>query len=148
MFDTSAIRGRDGIEVWFDQGTIELRDGSQAQAGGILAALGIGVRDMATDDDLSIASPGTPRLLVPVRSRRSLRSLQPDLDRLTAECRQLGYLGCFVYVPPTTPERTTGNPRSRSSAATNRPVRPYAPNTATICPDPMGSPLCSNDPLR
>lgn len=100
--DTSAIRRGDGIEVWFDQGTVELRDGTHAQPGGILAALGVGAHDIATDDDLCIASPGTPRLLVPVKNRPTLFSLRPDFDRLAAECRRLGYLGCFVYVPPTT----------------------------------------------
>lgn len=100
-FATSAFRRRDGIEVWFDQGTVELRDGTHAQAGGILAAVGIGARDIATDDDLCIASPGTPRMLVPVKNRSTLLSLRPDFDRLAAECRRLGYLGCFVYVPPT-----------------------------------------------
>jgi trans-2,3-dihydro-3-hydroxyanthranilate isomerase len=98
-FDTTAVRRTDGIEVWFDQGTIELQDCSTTESGRILAALGIGAREIAIDDDLCVASPGTPRLLVPVKSRAALLSLRPDLERLATECRRLGYLGCFAYVP-------------------------------------------------
>ena len=101
-FDTTAVRRGDGIEVWFDQGVVELQDCTTTAARRILASLGIGARDLATDDDLCIASPGTPRLLVPIRSRETLLSLRPDFDRLAAECRRLGLLGCFGYVPSVT----------------------------------------------
>jgi PhzF family phenazine biosynthesis protein len=97
-FDTTAIRRSDGIEVWFEQGIVELQDCTSTGRDGILAPLGIGPDDIATDDDVRVASPGTPRLLVPVRERQTLLSMKPDLDRLAAECRRLGYLGCFVYV--------------------------------------------------
>jgi trans-2,3-dihydro-3-hydroxyanthranilate isomerase len=97
MFDTTAIQREDGIEVWFDQGTVELAGCIAAGRDSVLAALGIGPNDTATDDDVCVASPGTPRLLVPVRTLPTLLSMRPDLDRLAAECRRLGYLGCFVY---------------------------------------------------
>ncbi|MDG4758592.1 PhzF family phenazine biosynthesis protein [Micromonospora sp. WMMD710] len=63
----------------------------------MLAALGVSPHDLATDDVPCVASPGTPRLLVPVRSLPNLLAMRPDLRRLAAECRRLGYLGCFVY---------------------------------------------------
>jgi trans-2,3-dihydro-3-hydroxyanthranilate isomerase len=106
-FDTTAVRRGDGIEVWFDQGVVELQDCTTTAARPLLAAIGIEARDLATDDDLCIASPGTPRLLVPIRNRGTLLSLRPDLDRLAAECRRLGFLGCFVYVPSAMPEPVT-----------------------------------------
>ncbi|MFF0153561.1 PhzF family phenazine biosynthesis protein [Micromonospora sp. NPDC005203] len=96
-FDATAIQRDDGIEVWFDQGTVEL----QCPAAGldsILAALGITSNDMAADDTPCVASPGTPRLLVPVRTLPTLLAMRPDLGRLAAGCRRLGYLGCFVYL--------------------------------------------------
>ncbi|MEV4617629.1 PhzF family phenazine biosynthesis isomerase [Asanoa sp. NPDC049573] len=96
-FDTTAIRRDDGIEVWFDQGTVELQGCAAAGLDGILAALGIRPDDMATDDSPCVASPGTPRLLLPVAALPTLLSMRPDLRRLAAECRRLGYLGCFVY---------------------------------------------------
>ncbi|SNY24181.1 PhzF family phenazine biosynthesis protein [Paractinoplanes atraurantiacus] len=94
-FATSAVRRHDGVEVWFDQGTIVLEDGTGAAGGGIIAALGLHAADVAAG--VRVASPGTPRLLVPVRDRRTLLSLRPDFDRLATECHRLGYLGCFAY---------------------------------------------------
>lgn len=96
-FDTTALRRDDGIEVWFDQGVIELHDSDPAGLDGVLDALGIEPDAIAADDAPSVASPGTPRLLVPVSTAATLRALRPDLPRLDAECRRRGYLGCFVY---------------------------------------------------
>jgi PhzF family phenazine biosynthesis protein len=47
-----------------------------------------------------VASPGRERLLIPVLDRSVLAGLQPDQERLAAESRRHGQLGCFVYVPP------------------------------------------------
>jgi len=103
-FGTVATQRDHGIEVWFDQGVIALQDGVPAGLDGVLGALGIEPDAVAADDDApSVASPGTPRLLVPVRTTSSLLSLRPDLPRLAAECRRHGYLGCFVYA--TSPAR-------------------------------------------
>jgi PhzF family phenazine biosynthesis protein len=95
IFATTAIRRRDGVEVWFDQGVIALTDFADAIGGGIIAALGLQRADITAD--VRVASPGTPRLLVPVRDHQTLLSIQPDFDRLATECRRLGYLGCFTY---------------------------------------------------
>ncbi|MFG3417809.1 PhzF family phenazine biosynthesis protein [Micromonospora sp. NPDC049460] len=97
IFGTTAVERDDGIEVWFDQGLIGLQDGVPAGLDGVLGALGIGPDAIATNDTPTVASPGTPRLLVPVKTAPILRSLRPDLPRLAAECRRLGYLGCFAY---------------------------------------------------
>lgn len=96
-FGTTAIQRDDGIEVWFDQGVVELHGCTAAGLDTVLAALGIRSNDMPTDDSPCVASPGTPRLLVPVTTRQILLSMRPDLRRLAAVCRRLGYLGCFVY---------------------------------------------------
>ncbi|MBG0564427.1 PhzF family phenazine biosynthesis protein [Actinoplanes aureus] len=93
-FATTAVRRPEGIEVWFDQGVIALRE--QAATDHLFAALGLGPDDVA-GDDTRVASPGTPRLLVPVRDQRKLRALRPDFELLAAACRRLGYLGCFAY---------------------------------------------------
>jgi PhzF family phenazine biosynthesis protein len=106
-FRTTAIRRDDGVEVWFDQGTIELQDTPSENLDGMLSALGIEPAAIATDDAPSVASPGTPRLLVPVQTTAVLHSLRPDLPRLAAECRRRGYLGCFVYTTSPARDRAT-----------------------------------------
>ncbi|MFF0234312.1 PhzF family phenazine biosynthesis protein [Micromonospora sp. NPDC005254] len=93
----TATRRRDGIEVWFEQGIITLSDRTDPASSAIIAALGLTPSDIVADD-LRVASPGTPRLLVRVRERRTLSAMRPDPARLAAECRRLGYLGCFAYV--------------------------------------------------
>jgi PhzF family phenazine biosynthesis protein len=107
-FATTAVRRPDGVEVWFDQGMVELEDCPGSGRDGILAALRIGPDDLAADDDVRVASPGTPRLLVPVVNREALLAIRPDVGRLAAECRGLGYLGCFMYVASTTGEAAAG----------------------------------------
>ncbi|MET7970965.1 PhzF family phenazine biosynthesis isomerase [Micromonospora sp. NPDC005305] len=94
-FATTAIRRQDGIEVWFDQGVTTLSNHADATDGGIIAALDLQPADIAAG--VRVASPGTPRLLVPVRDHLTLLSIQPDFDRLATKCRRLGYLGCFTY---------------------------------------------------
>jgi PhzF family phenazine biosynthesis protein len=93
VFATTAVRRAGGIEVWFDQGVIELQDGPGGAD--VTAALGLAPGDLA--GAVRVASPGAPRLLVPVRDHRVLRSMRPDLGRLAAGCRRHGYLGCFAY---------------------------------------------------
>lgn len=96
-FATTATRRREGVEVWFDQGIITLQDCADGQGGRIVAALGLRPDDVA-EDGLRVASPGTPRLLVRLRSPAALESIRLDSERLATECRRLGYLGCFTYV--------------------------------------------------
>lgn len=77
-----------GIEVWFDQGPVTVTE-PDFELAGVLAALGV-------DDPgrIVVASPGTPRLLIPVADPSVVA---PDFARLAAECRERGLLGCLVY---------------------------------------------------
>lgn len=95
IFAVTAVRRRYGIEAWFDQGVIALRDHDATADRALLAALGLEPGDLAAAP--RVASPGTPRLLVPLPNRGTLSALRPDFARLAAECRRHGYLGCFAY---------------------------------------------------
>ncbi|WP_040808310.1 PhzF family phenazine biosynthesis protein [Nocardia concava] len=99
-FDTVAIRRPAGIEVWFDQGLVALRHPSPPERTAIIAALGLTTDDQHPTAAPRIATPGTPRILVPVRDRPALLRVRPHLGRLTAACHRYGFLGCFVYAPP------------------------------------------------
>jgi PhzF family phenazine biosynthesis protein len=111
-FATTALRRHDGVEVWFDQGVIALAGYADVTGGGIIAALGLQRADIAAD--IRVASPGTPRLLVPVRDRPTLLSMRPNFGRLATECRRLGYLGCFIYA--LSPTARTGTARMLAPA--------------------------------
>ncbi|MER5781180.1 PhzF family phenazine biosynthesis isomerase [Streptomyces mobaraensis] len=99
-FDTVAIRRPAGIEVWFDQGLVALRDPAPDERAAIVTALGLTADDLHPTDAPRIASPGTPRMLVPVHDRSALLRVRPHFGMLTEACRRYGLLGCFVYVPP------------------------------------------------
>jgi trans-2,3-dihydro-3-hydroxyanthranilate isomerase len=99
-FDTVAIQRAAGIEVWFDQGVVALRTPAAAEQAAIVDACGLTVGDLHPADAPRIASPGAPRMLMPVLDRPTLLRVRPHVDDLAAACRHYGLLGCFVYVPP------------------------------------------------
>jgi trans-2,3-dihydro-3-hydroxyanthranilate isomerase len=96
--------GAEVVDAWFDQGTVEQRPASAAERDAFLAALGLNPDLLHPADDVSVASPGRERLMVPVIDRSVLAGLRPDHDRLAAESRRYRQLGCFVYVPPSPTE--------------------------------------------
>lgn len=104
-FEAVAVRRPEGIpqsvEVWFDQGIVELRRPRDDERDAVLAALGLQDRDLHAAAEATVASPGTPRYLLPVRDRAVLHSISPRFGDLAATSVRFGYLGCFVYVPPT-----------------------------------------------
>lgn len=89
----------DLIRVRFDQGLVEHRFADAAEVAPFLDALGLRPGDLHPQDEPAIASPGRPRLLIPVADRAVLMRLRPDQERLGAVSRRLDQLGCFVYVP-------------------------------------------------
>lgn len=78
--------------AFFDPGPIDLREPTDAERDLVLPALGVDA-----DPVIHVASPGRPRLLVPVDSRSALAALEPDFARLADACDRTGLLGCYVY---------------------------------------------------
>jgi PhzF family phenazine biosynthesis protein len=79
---------------------VESRAATAPERDAFLAALGLSPAAVHPDDEVSVASPGRPRLLIPVAGRTVLAGLRPDQDRLAAASRRHSQLGCLVYVPP------------------------------------------------
>jgi trans-2,3-dihydro-3-hydroxyanthranilate isomerase len=98
--------GGDVVEAWFDQGIVEHRGATGDERAAFLAALGLEQNALHPDDEVAVASPGRARLMIPVVDRTVLASIRPDQERLAAESRRYGQLGCFVYVPPSATEPT------------------------------------------
>ncbi|MFF3876297.1 PhzF family phenazine biosynthesis protein [Streptomyces sp. NPDC001978] len=97
-FTGSWARDGERVEAVFDPGPVRLREPTEAEAGLVLAALGIAEDTLAAG--VRVASTGRWRLLVPVRSRAVLAGLSPDFDRLRSACDRLGLLGCYVHSVP------------------------------------------------
>ena len=89
-------RRPDHLTTGFDAGSPTVRKATAEEQAVALGALHPGID--ATN--VSVASNGRERLLVPVASRAALAALTPDLERLRAGCEALGLLGCYVYSPP------------------------------------------------
>jgi PhzF family phenazine biosynthesis protein len=101
-FDATGVREPPGIVVTarFDQGLVEHRFPDAAEVAPFLAALGLRPGDLHPRDEPAVASPGRPRLLIPVADRAVLARLRPEHGRLGEASRRQDQLGCFVYVPP------------------------------------------------
>jgi PhzF family phenazine biosynthesis protein len=99
--DAVSVRTADGIDVSFDQGSVDLRAVQDAEHDGVLTALGLPDPALRAGDGAPVlASPGAPRMLVAVADRAALRAVRPDVGALDGALRRAGLLGCFVYVPP------------------------------------------------
>ncbi|MET8968243.1 PhzF family phenazine biosynthesis protein [Streptomyces hydrogenans] len=85
------------IHAEFDPGPVELRRPDPAAYGLVLPALGLDGRPAGP---ARVASVGRPRLLLPIRSRAELATLEPDFGRLRAACDALGLLGVYAYAGP------------------------------------------------
>jgi PhzF family phenazine biosynthesis protein len=92
--------GGDVVRAWFRQGTVEHRGATGDERAAFLAALGLTPDALHRDDEVAVASPGRARLMIPVVDRTVLAGIRPDHERLAAESRRYGQVGCFVYVPP------------------------------------------------
>ena len=62
-------------------------------------ALGIGINQLAVSSDMpaECVSTSRPKLMVPVRDRETLDSLQPDFEKLWNLCDACGCSGFYVY---------------------------------------------------
>jgi trans-2,3-dihydro-3-hydroxyanthranilate isomerase len=102
-FDATGVREPPGnvVTARFEQGLVEHRFPDAAEIAPFLNALGLRPGDLHPHDEPAVASPGRPRLLIPVADRAALMRLRPHQERLGAASRRHDQLGCFVYVPPT-----------------------------------------------
>jgi trans-2,3-dihydro-3-hydroxyanthranilate isomerase len=83
-------------EVWMDQSLPYFGD----MAGNriwLATCLGLGERDLQSDEAAQVVSTGAGHLLVPVRDRGAVDRAAPDPARLTPTLRQLGAEGCYLY---------------------------------------------------
>lgn len=61
--------------------------------------LGIQSSDIDLNLSYTIASVGSPKLLIPLKTSKRLETLQPDFEKITHWSRQCGVNGFYVYTP-------------------------------------------------
>ncbi|MBV9802966.1 MAG: PhzF family phenazine biosynthesis protein [Solirubrobacterales bacterium] len=87
-----------GLSASFDVSGVERRAPTTREHAIVLAALGALPESIGAGG--CVASPGRPRLLLPISTRSALMALRPDYARLAEACAQLDLLGCYVYTEP------------------------------------------------
>lgn len=70
-------------------------EGKQRTA--LLRALGVGAEKIADRVPIQIVSTGHSKVLIPLKSRRDLNALRPDMESLTALSRKIGCNGYFPF---------------------------------------------------
>jgi trans-2,3-dihydro-3-hydroxyanthranilate isomerase len=98
-FAGEATRVGGDVSAAFDPGAVQLREATADERVLVLDALGHDPDILVPE--ISVASLGRPRLLVPVSTRTALAGLQPDYEQLRDACDRLGLLGCYVHSVPT-----------------------------------------------
>ncbi|MEP7128935.1 MAG: PhzF family phenazine biosynthesis isomerase [Chitinophagales bacterium] len=62
-----------------------------------MKALRIQAEDLSFETPLILASPGSNRFLVGVKSPEVLHAIQPDFEQLKDVCKEQNTIGCFVF---------------------------------------------------
>jgi trans-2,3-dihydro-3-hydroxyanthranilate isomerase len=93
------------VGVWFGQGVVAIGPAGPDLVGAFRSAVGLTTEDLHPGYEPAVAAPGRPRLLLPAADRGVLAALRPDHERLAAESRRYGQLGCFVYTPASGSQR-------------------------------------------
>ncbi|NNG17371.1 MAG: PhzF family isomerase [Gemmatimonadales bacterium] len=98
ILPVDVIRDDSGYLIAMTQGAIEFSEPLAAKVSGeIVAALGAVAGDLDERCPIQIISTGHSKVLIGVRSREVLNSLEPDLGRLAAISRRIGCNGYFVF---------------------------------------------------
>lgn len=92
------IKEDSDYRVIMTQGTVEISDsvGVETQ-NDILGALSLFPHDLDQQCPIQIASTGHSKVMVGIKSRDTLNTLQPDLMRLTNISKKIGCNGFFVF---------------------------------------------------
>lgn len=86
-----------GTEVFLHQDQINFELPAFGTIPALLEAFQLHTNDILIDPPVMLASPGSNRILLGVRTEEILDSLSPDFDKLKRICNDNESMGCFVY---------------------------------------------------
>ena len=120
----SQVDGR--TRVSFTQDPIEIREIGAGHVVALAGALGASPDDIDETQRVCLASSGSFRFLLPLKSFEHVRRLSPDFAALRRICRMHDSIGCFVYAldSPAEDVAQSGDEELRVSA------RMFAPGIA------------------
>jgi PhzF family phenazine biosynthesis protein len=92
------IKDNSGYRIIMTQGKVELSDPIETEnQTDIISALGLFPHDLDKRCPIQIASTGHSKVMIGIKSRDTLNTLQPDLMRLTTISKKIGCTGYFVF---------------------------------------------------
>lgn len=92
------VKEDSGTRIIMTQGDIEISDPVDVKSqADIIHALGLSPHDLEGQCPIQIASTGHSKVMVGIKSRSTLNSLQPDLTLLTSISKRIGCSGYFVF---------------------------------------------------
>ncbi len=97
MQQVEVIKMGDDLQVYLRINEIKFTEPKPEAANNLLNALGIGGDATASDYPLVLASPGSYRFLVGLKSIEILNTILPDFDKLKQVCNEHKSMGCFAY---------------------------------------------------
>lgn len=91
-------RNGDDIKIWMTQGAIEIQPTLSAELQhDLLLSLGLEYHDLDHSCPIQIASTGHSKVMVGIKSRNRLNSLQPNLSQLASLSEIIGCNGYYVF---------------------------------------------------
>ena len=92
------IKEDSDYRVIITQGSVEISDSINVETqNDIISALGLSSTDLDERCPIQIASTGHSKVMVGIKSRETLNTLQPDLMRLNNISKKIGCNGYFVF---------------------------------------------------
>lgn len=87
----------EGVEVFFMLNKVAFTKPGKEMEEELLSSLSISGADVSNEYPVILASPGTNRFLLGLKSSETLSSITPDFNKLKEVCTKSKSMGCFVY---------------------------------------------------
>lgn len=91
------VQQNNRVEIFLKQNPIHFNTVESSTVLQLLEALSINQNELVASLPVVMASPGSNRFLIGIKSLNCLDQLSPDFDQLKLLCQRNNAIGCFVY---------------------------------------------------